>query len=264
MGNRLTPIVKGLLLINLGVFVIQTLFRFDAWGLMSLKYFESDAFAPWQILTYMFVHSPFNMMHIFGNMLGLFVFGPWIENVLGSKRFFTYYMLCGMGAGILNYSVVFVEMQQQKYALEEAIKSPDSEKLVQYFDTYESRTYLQNFDLINDVAERNDKEQLNELKTTMQTLYSHKVQENSSLGGASGAIFGIMMAFFLLFPNVELMLLFFPFPIKAKYIIGFYVLFELYSTMISTQQSNIAHLAHLGGALVGFLLIRFWKIRRQY
>jgi membrane associated rhomboid family serine protease len=258
MGNQLTLVVKNLLVINLIIFGLQILLRIDFPHLFGLRYFEADEFAVWQFFTYMFVHG--SVMHIFSNMIALFMFGPWIEGTMGWRRFFTYYMLCGMGAGFLNYAVIYTEMQFQKSALQELVNNPTDDGLVQYLSKYEQQYHNAYSDDINDELERVG---LNPIIEQVREAFEYRTQ-NQLIIGASGAIFGILMAFLLLFPNIELMMIFFPFPIKAKYLITLYILFEIYATMGYAGQSNIAHLAHLGGALIGFILIKFWGIRRQF
>jgi membrane associated rhomboid family serine protease len=258
MGQQLTPIARNLLIINLIVFALQELFKIDFPLLFGLRYFESDYFRVWQIMTYMFVHA--NFFHFVGNMLGLLVFGPLIEMTIGSRRFLSYYMICGMGAGILNYAVMYGEVQIQKQAINTFQSNPSEEAFVQYLAAFEKEKYNRNVDKFNDYVEVNGVPASIEL---VKEMFYFKINESHTVG-ASGAIFGILIAIFLLFPNIELMLLFLPFPIKAKYLIGFYIIFEIYSGLGLAGMSNVAHFAHLGGALIGFLLIKYWRVRRQY
>lgn len=256
MGNRLTPVVKILLIINLVVFALDQITAESLNTYFGLRHILSDYFAPWQFVTYMFLHG--GVMHIFSNMLGLFLFGPWLEQVIGPKKFLIFYMVAGIGAGLLNSGVTYFEVAQQKAAIEEYAQNPSENAFVRYVNTYEPSW---NMDKVNDYIEKNGttgtvefiKERLNE-----------KINYSGVTVGASGAIFGILIAFAMLFPNVEMMLLFFPVPIKAKYFALLYVLYELYAGVNYSQVSNIAHFAHLGGALIGFLLIKYWKIPRQF
>ena len=162
-----------------------------------------------------------DMGHIFFNMFGVFIFGSKLEQFWGSQRFLTFYLVTGLGALIMFYGVdmLLVHNMTGKINPNYAI--------------------LLNGNILN----TND----------TQTLYSIYA---TPLLGASGALFGIMAGYALLFPNTELLLLFFPMPIKAKYLVGAYFVYEVYMS-ISMYNDNIAHLAHIGGAVIGFILVRF-------
>lgn len=260
MGSRLTTVVKYLLIINLGVFVLDQLTAESLNQLLGLRYIGAENFAPWQFVTYMFLHA--DIMHIFSNMFGLFVFGPWLEQVFDSKKFLLFYMLTGIGAGVLNSGVTYWEMQQQISAIEEYKANPSPEAYLQYFSTYEPMAYRNNADLIND---RIDNFNGAASASEIEKLYYDKINSPYSVTvGASGAIFGILIAFAMIFPNLELFLLFFPVPMKAKYLVTFFILYELYAGLNYSGLSNVAHFAHLGGALIGFILIKYWGIKRQY
>ena len=198
---NVTPLVRNLIIINVVIFLLQNLMPISSGRCMEFQYspglsgfislwpIGSCAFAPYQFLTYMFAHGGFG--HIFFNMLALASFAPILENFWGEKKFLVFYVVTGMGAGIL-------------YAL------------VNYF------------------------------------LFPGA---GGSMLGASGAIYGILMAFGMSFPNLEIMLLFPPIPIKAKYMV-FVMGFLTYAM---DRSGSVAHLAHFGGAFVGFLLISYWR-----
>lgn len=211
MFDRITPMVKNLLIINVAVHLFATLYSTD----FIHQYFAffkpflpnspeliNPLFKPWQVITYMFLHG--GIGHLFSNMFGLFIFGSALETFMGSKKFLIYYLICGVGAALLNSALDFYEMSNI---------------------SIDSIEYL--------------------------------TQAQIPMVGASGAIFGILMAFGFLFPNVEMMLLFFPFPIKAKYFVAMYGVYELVQGTAG-MQSGIAHFAHLGGLLTGFILLKFF------
>lgn len=258
MGGGLTQIVRNLLLINVAVFLFQNILRIDFPMFFALRYFESNAFAPWQVLTYMFVHA--DLMHIFSNMISLIVFGPLLENALGGRRFLALYMICGMGAGLFNYGVIYVEMQMQKQAIEVYAANPTEDNFLTYMNTFEPRLAKEKADVLNDYLEQHGTKGSLEL---VRESYEYKKQGQSVIG-ASGATFGIMMGAFLLFTNLQVMLLFFPYPVKLGYVVGLFMIFDVYSLITQGQQSSVAHLAHLGGALIAFVLIKYWKIPRQF
>ncbi|TAE11171.1 MAG: rhomboid family intramembrane serine protease [Bacteroidetes bacterium] len=258
MSERITPVVRTLLLLNVAIFLAQLILQIPLPDIFGLRYFEAKDFAPWQFLTYMFIHG--NEMHLFSNMLGLFMFGRWIETVLGSRRFLAFYMVCGMGAGFLYNVIIYAEHQVQKNALVQYAQAPDANKFIQYLEDYEPEYYKRNPEKCNNyVKEYGIPESVRFLQSGIEAR-----KEMNVMVGASGAIFGILVAFMLLFPNIEMMMIFLPVPIKAKYMVTFYIIYEMIAGAGYFGQSNVAHLAHLAGALVGFLLIRFWKIPRQY
>lgn len=189
---NITPLVRNLIIVNIVVFLLQNLIGDDLLTMyISLWDMHSPNFKPYQFFTYMFAHGGF--MHIFFNMLALASFAPILEHYWGEKKFLTFYVATGVGAGVL-------------YAL------------VNYF------------------------------------LYAGTGGGGIMLG-ASGAIYGILMAFGMVFPNMEIMLLFPPIPIKAKYMV-FVMGFLTYAM---DRSGSVAHLAHFGGALVAFIIITFWR-----
>lgn len=219
MGQPITPIVRNLLFINIGLLLIEYLLKLDLAQGFGLYYFKSPFFEPYQILTYFFLHADFG--HLFGNMLSLFFFGPLLESYMGGKRFFNFYMICGFGASILYMFVNYWEMSN----LENAIN---------VFNASDNQAALET------------------------AIQAYRAKLATPLVGASGAVFGILMAFAMIFPNVEMMLLFLPIPIKAKYFVGFYGAYEIYAEIWTKVGDNIAHTAHLGGMLFAFILLKYW------
>ena len=235
-GNRqspfanLTPVVKNLLIINLIFFLVFILFdRMDPRGpittLFGAFYFNSPAFRPWQIITYMFMHG--GWAHILFNMFALFSFGPILESTIGPKKFFNMYFICGIGAVLLQMLVQAIQVHNITGGF--TIAQPQIEaSYYQYGGIHAQKL----FDIYH-----------------------------GPLVGASGAIFGILVAFAMLYPNLELMIMFIPVPVKAKYIIPVYIVFELYSGFSQFSGDNVAHFAHLGGALIGFIMVKIWRLR---
>lgn len=260
MGYRLTPIVRNLLLINLAIFLLDGVTYESLNSLLGLRNIGASNYAPWQYITYMFLHADF--MHIFSNMLLLFFIGPWLEQVLGSRRFLVFYMICGVGAGIINNGVNYMEDTMQKQAIKAYSQDPTPDAFVNYLNDYETQVYYGQPDRVNNFTENFNPQESVRL---IESFYYQRLNAPMSVTvGASGAIFGILIAFALIFPNLELMLLFFPVPIRAKYLVAFMILFELYSGINYSAVSNVAHYAHLSGALLGFLMIYFWGIKRLY
>ena len=226
--SNIPPVVKNLLIINVIFFIAMHLFAangtYPLVQYLAVYYFDSPHFRIWQAITYMFMHSPGSLMHILFNMFALFSFGPVLEYTFGSKRFLNYYLLTGLGALVLQMIVQAIEV----YGITGSITP--------------------SVDILNSVSPQHI--------PTLQSIYG------TPMLGASGAIFGVLIGFGMLFPNAELMLIFPPIPIKAKFLIPGYIVLELFLGVKQFSGDSVAHFAHLGGALFGFLLIKYWGIRR--
>jgi membrane associated rhomboid family serine protease len=233
--NTIPPVVKNLIIINalmLFATYMLELKGFDLTKILALHYFESPDFRPYQLITHMFMHG--NLMHLVFNMFALWMFGRVLESVWGPKRFFIYYFVTGIGAAVFYSFVNFLEFQY--------IASKMTPENVQMVLSQGTDIFNQGKNFSDDAAGK-----LN-LILNVPTV------------GASGAVFGILLGFGMLFPNTELMLLFPPIPIKAKYFVLGYGAIELFSG-ITGMGANIAHFAHLGGMLFGFILIKYWNTK---
>lgn len=239
MLNNLPPALKNLLIINVLVFFAANLLEgamgIDINDMLGLHYFQADAFSPIQLVSYIFLHA--NIQHLFFNMFGLFMFGRVLEQVWGSKRFLIFYFVTGIGAALVQQTVQYIELRP----------------LIS-----ELNTNLQNMPIGGiDVGDR--------IIQSRDELLSFKAEFLNRFVtiGASGSVFGVLLAFGMLFPNTEMFLYFIPIPIKAKYMVIGYGVLELFSG-ISGTSSGVAHFAHLGGMLFGFFLIRYWKKNTQH
>lgn len=215
MGN-IPAMTKNLLVINILAFLATWVFQrsgIDLNALFGLHFFLASDFHVYQFLTYMFLHGGFT--HILFNMFALWMFGSVMERVWGSKKFIFYYIVCGVGAGIMQEIVQYVNFSVQGLAAYDYVSIGGQRIAMELF--------------------------LNQWMTI----------------GASGAVYGILLAFGMIFPNERLFIIPIPFPIKAKWLIIGYVFIELFSAM--GQSDGVAHMAHLGGMLFGFLLIRYWQ-----
>lgn len=240
--GRITETVKALLIINI-IFFIGSQFLGDyAYEIFSLWFFKNEHFHAWQIITHMFMHGGF--MHIFFNMYALWAFGSPIEQMLGQKRFLFFYFSAGIGAAFLHSLVNFYTYESGVNTLLNA--GMDMNSIHHLLETGQYNTSV-----LNSVS-----------KDTLQNLYQ---SFNTPAVGASGAIYGILVAFGMMFPNVELFLLFVPVPIKAKYFIPALIGLDLFSgvTGYSIFGGGIAHFAHVGGAIFGFIMMWYWK-RHQF
>jgi membrane associated rhomboid family serine protease len=263
MQFNLTPIVKALLLINVGIFALQFM-GVDIVNLFGLRYPTSSQFLPHQFLTYMFTQS--DPGHLFSNMFGLFIFGPMLERFWGSNRFLFFYIFTGIGASLLYTGINAYQLHQLQQGTEAYVQSPTPSHLRSYIREFapQARGAIEVFssqfeDNATDTGLVNESVRI--VKNIYTSLYNHMI--NIPMVGASGAIFGILMAFGLLFPNTELFLLFIPFPIKAKYFVALYGLYEFYAGIRRVAGDNVAHFAHLGGMLFAFILIRYWGNQRN-
>ena len=275
MGFRISPAVRYLLIVNVSVFFLgPALFGGGVAGyerfieLFGLKFPTAAGFMPWQVVTHMFLHA--GIGHLFHNMLPLLFLAPLLEQVMDTKRFLVFYLVCGMGAALLFTGVNAVEFYQMKADQAQFERSPTPSN----FKTFVLDHPLPSTDPRNPqnrgrvkellsfaddkfAREPNNPAHIAQARGFINTTIS--LYENVEMVGASGAVFAILMAFFLLFPELELMLLFIPIPIKAKYLIGAYFLYEVYVTSQDAVDDNVAHFAHIGGALFGALLIWYYR-----
>ena len=274
--NVLPPVIKNLLIIN-GLFFIATIvfdhrFGIDLADILGLHYFGSEKFHPYQLITYMFMHGDF--FHIFFNMFALWMFGNVLENVWGPKRFFIYYFVTGIGAVIIHYTIVYFQIKPVIDNINQFLTTPNIEILEGFVNSKKfnisSYEMLENFnhfkDKYNLLLSEGNKDQATYIAIEYFNQYKIDFLNAPNVVGASGAVFGILLAFGMLFPNTELFLMFFPIPIKAKYAVIIYGAFELIFGVLNISGDNIAHFAHLGGMLFGFILIKYWNrnINRFY
>jgi membrane associated rhomboid family serine protease len=213
--GSMPPVIKNLVIINALMLLITYLTGNFMYEKFSLFYFESPLFKPYQLITHMFMHGGF--VHLFFNMYSLIIFGVVLEQVWGSKRFFIYYMVTGLGAAFLHSLVLYIDASSLSKAVE----------------------------LGNQVAMQK-----------LELLYS------TPTVGASGAVYGVLLAYGMLFPNNVLQLIFPPVALKAKWFVLIFGAIELFLG-ISNTGGNVAHFAHLGGMIFGYILIRYWKNRNK-
>lgn len=214
--NNLPAVTKNLLIINVLCFLgalVARRYGVDLNGLLGLHFFMASDFKLFQLVTYMFMHADFQ--HIFFNMFAVWMFGRTLEQVMGPKRFLTYYMACGIGAGLVQEVIQYIQ-----YATE----------LSHYSSVDTGLAVIPMEEFLN-------------MMTTV---------------GASGAVYGILLAFGMLFPNSQMFVFPIPFPIKAKFFVVGYAVIELFAGL-GASGDGIAHFAHLGGMIFGFFLLMYWK-----
>ena len=211
--RNLPIITKSLLVANLALWLLDTLllrYGVQLYMLLGLHYISATDFHWWQPLTYMFMHGGFS--HLFFNMFAVLMFGPVLENEWGARRFLIYYILCGLGAAIVQEAVWALKIQS-------------------LLATYSAESVMLNY--------------ANQVVTI----------------GASGAVFGILLAFGWLFPNVPMFIFFIPIPIKARWLVIIYAAIELFAGFSSLPGDNVAHFAHLGGMLFGLIPLLWWTYK---
>lgn len=219
--SSIPVVTRNLIIINLLIWFAEFLLlsKFNFIDYLGLHYFLSDKFMPHQLITYMFVHDPNGITHVFFNMFAVFMFGRTLETVWGPKKFLTYYILTGIGAAIAQELVYTIDLKELVFNSE-----------------------IQNINIGTAIINRT--EFFNYLPPTV---------------GASGAVFGILLAFGMLFPNAELFIIPFPFPIKVKWFVLGYGLIELFLGVSNNAADNVAHFAHLGGLVAGLIIMLYWR-----
>lgn len=231
--NNTPPVTKNLIIINLLCFLATVVLGREAYGInlndiLGMHFCGAEKFNLYQIFTYMFMHADFG--HLFFNMFALWMFGRVLESVWGSQRFLFFYILCGMGAGLVQQGVQCVELLPYVHDLKLFEARPSGEMIT-----------------INNTS----------MMASQWVDLCNSTLNNALVVGASGAVYAILMAFAMIFPNQPMYIIPFPMPIKTKWVIIGYIVIELYLGV--TGNDGVAHFAHLGGMIFGFLLIMYWK-----
>ncbi len=234
--RSISDLVKHLVIINVIFFLSTLIFGNIIYDWFALHYFENEKFEYWQLLSHMFMHG--NINHILFNMFGLWMFGSPLEKIWGKNKFLFFYISAGLGAASLQMIIYYVQF------------SSISDQIIQLGYGEDPLNKLLNEGLYDPriLQVINESDLINLIKNY-----------NSSMVGASGAIYGILVAFALIFPNSELFILFLPFPIKAKFLVPILIFGDLFFGFSSYSVGPIAHFAHIGGALTGFLIMWYWK-----
>ena len=239
--NNLPLVTQRLIILNALVFLFTGFIAPSLQSTFALYYFDSPSFLPYQLLTHMFTHG--GLMHIFFNMFALFMFGAPLERVWGPQKFLIFYLITGLGAVFLHQLVDYFQVQSLLSQLTPAMQETVQEEGMSSF-------------LASSLGQMDPSNMVEPIQNLM-GIYRTPVV------GASGAVFGVLAGFAILFPNTELMMLFIPMPIKAKYFVLIYAAVELFLGVSRFGGDNIAHFAHLGGALFGFILVKYWNSKKD-
>lgn len=234
---NIPPVTRNLLIINVLIWLVEFIFPGFAENALyrhcGLHYVTASDFNPAQIITYMFLHDYHSFVHVFFNMFTLFMFGPILERVWSSKRYLLYYMICGIGAALVQ-EAVWAFTWEHDYIAGIAAQN--------------GLTYNHMADIVNQAAAYGDTrfvEAMAQMKNAMITV------------GASGAIFGLLLGFAFVFPDMPMYLFFIPIPIKAKWMVIGYGVLEFFLGV--NGGGTVAHFAHLGGMLFGLIILLIWK-----
>jgi len=233
--GRITEAIKHLLIINVLFFIATQLYGDQMYQWLSLWFIENSNFQWWQIISHMFMHG--NLMHIVFNMYALWAFGSPLEKAWGRNKFLFFYFSAGIGAALLHTAANYYFFNQ---GLEAIVNSGINES--QVLEVLKKGQYSPDW---YGLAGQNVVE-------GMLSAF------NTPAVGASGAVYGVLVAFAFMYPNAELMLIFLPVPIKAKYFVPLIILGDVFFG-ISGTNTGIAHFAHIGGALIGFIMMWYWK-----
>lgn len=234
--RSIPPVTKNIIIINFIVWIVEMIIpRFGdvIINKLGLHLISADLFNPTQLITYMFVHSNSSIVHILFNMFTLFMFGPLLERVWGSRRYFVFYMVCGIGAALVQEAVWALTWKHE---------------FISALGVANGYTFQSMQAIVNEAIAEGNGQMLHfiaDFKNEFVTV------------GASGAIFGLLLGFAFVFPNMPLYLFFIPIPIKAKYMVIGYAVIELYLGV--SGGGTIAHFAHLGGMIFGLILLLYWK-----
>lgn len=271
-GFKLLPdVVKNILIINILLFLatiaFSSAFQTDLTDKLGLHYLGSEKFQPYQLITYMFMHGGFS--HILFNMFALWMFGNVLENVWGPKRFLVYYLFTGLGAAVVHYVIVHFQLTPALDSINAFLAHPSHASLNEFLLSpnfqIASNEMLNNYNVFKETYNSTiNTDQGAALTTSVNYITQYKVDLLNApvVIGASGAVFGILLAFGMMFPN-SLIYVYFAIPIKAKWFVMIYGALELYSGLSNNPNDNVAHFAHLGGMLFGIILLLFWRHKQK-
>lgn len=268
---QVSPAVKNLIIINLLVYaadyVLGNSMRIDIDKIFGLHYFLSEQFGVWQFVTFAFLHGSFS--HLFFNMFAVYMFGRIVEQTWGVKKFLVYYFVTAIGSGLIQQVAFYFDTNVMVNAVDAYLSNPTPQALQTFISSYgafsnESNQLLHEFINNYNGIVNTDSAAAVAASRKFVVEYQQLYFNAHTVIGASGAVFGILLAFGMLFPNMRVMLLIPPIPLKAKYLVIGYGLLELYGGIANSSADNVAHWAHLGGMLFGFLLIKHWNERSLY
>lgn len=271
--TTLPSVIKNLLIINILMFIATQVFReslgIDLVSILGLHFITAPDFKPFQFVTYLFMHG--DLAHLFFNMFAVWMFGSVLENVWGPKRFLVYYLITGFGAGLIQYLVFYLQMAPfletvsmvqdnlTVNSFEELVNTADFQSKFSYEFIYQYDAFAREYNM----ALQDNPAKALSLASQFLIDFKHQYLNSHVVIGASGSLFGLLLAFGIMFPNT-LLYIYFLIPLKAKWFVMIYGAIELISGLRSNPEDNVAHFAHLGGMLFGFIMIMIWKKNRNH
>jgi membrane associated rhomboid family serine protease len=246
MFQNIPQVTKNILILNILFFVATLVMQgqnVDLIRLLGTHYVNSPLFEPFQIVTHFFMHA--NIFHIFINMWLFVMLGGFLERLWGPQRFFIFYIVSALAAFALHNFIGVYQVEQMKALLGEEIPVDSLNNIVRTTSLFNLENAINQFLMDHPVSD------ITLIENYIKMIYTPMV-------GASGAVFGVMAAFAILFPNTEFYL-YFMIPVKAKYLVGVYLIFEVYSAFQNNLDDPVAHLAHIGGAVAGAIMVIIWR-----
>lgn len=254
MFSQIPQITKNILILNVLFFIVTMIMQqqgVDLEQILGAHYIGSPSFQPFQIVTHFFMHA--DLLHLFMNMWLFVMLGAFLEKLWGPKKFFIFYLICALSAFALLNMIGMYDLFKYKNALISQDFPIDSINTI-IRKSADGPLLYSNLQDLKLVALDGDMVYGNE------NLINYVQLSRSTMVGASGAIFGIMTAFAILFPNTEFYL-YFAIPVKAKYLVGAYLIFEVVMALQNKADDPVAHLAHIGGAIAGAIIVLIWRKR---
>lgn len=257
-------VIKNLLILNGLVYLAQitllNMYGYDLSNMFALHYWGSELFRPHQFITHLFMHDTGGIFHLLSNMFALWMFGSTLENVWGPKRFIIFYLVCGVGAAFCHMLVLTHDNIQIHNYVTAFFNNPSFDTFAAFQQKFQIPELQGAYDAWS-AKPANDPNMTEYMKVFLSRF--EEGYKNTATLGASGAVFGVLFAFGYLFPNSQLFIIPIPFPIKAKYFVGFYILMELFLGIRNSAGDNVAHFAHLGGVLFAYILLKLWNKRNR-
>ncbi len=269
----LPPVIKNLIIIN-AIFFLATItfegsFGINLTDLLGLHYFAAEKFQPYQLITHMFMHGGF--AHILFNMFALWMLGRVLENVWGPRKFLFFYIFTGLGAAVTHYVVFYFQMAPTLDLMNTFLDNPSMSALNALVNEHTFQINQYSGEIYQQFQQFRESYQtlkvspgdMTAMQSAIDFMYNYKIYYLNlpNVIGASGAVFGVLLAFGMLFPNAVLYI-YFAIPMKAKYFVIILGAIELYSGFVNTG-GNVAHFAHLGGMIFGFALLKYWQLNHK-
>jgi len=252
----ITDAIKHLIIINVLFFIATAMFKDQMFHLFSLWFPKNENFGLWQIVSHMFMHG--GLMHILFNMYGLYAFGTPLERIWGRNKFFFFFFSAGIGAALIHTGVNYYHVQQGLEAINSWLPDSIYYEMLNVNSIAGNQMYRELFfeNAVNLLNSNGIQHKIS--SSNFETLYKAHESFKTPVVGASGAVYGVLVAFAFLYSEAELMLIFLPIPIKAKYFVPLLLLSDVFFGF-SNINTGTAHFAHLGGALIGFIMMWYWK-----